>query len=89
MKTPAIKMVRFRTTREEVQGIYNEVYQQKRLPGPLPYRPEWMEALDWEICTSFEEQMWQRQGTAGPEEDWEYFAAQPPDQIPSLDLGKE
>ena len=54
---------------EEVQGIYNEVYQQNKLPGPPLYGSEWMEALDREICTSLEEWMWQRQGTARPEED--------------------
>ena len=34
VKTLAIQIVGLRTTREEIQGIYNEVYQQKRLPGP-------------------------------------------------------
>ena len=62
-------MVGFRTTRKEIQEIYNEVYQQKRLPGPPLYGPEWMEALDQEICTSLEEWMWWRWGTARPEED--------------------
>ena len=62
-------MVGFRTTREEIQGIYNKVYQQKRLLGPTPYGPEQMDALDWEICASLEEQTWQRWGTARPEED--------------------
>ena len=62
-------MVGFQTTKEEVQGIYNKVYQQKRLLGPPPYGPEWMEALDWEICASLEEQTWQRWGTTRPEED--------------------
>ena len=69
-KTLAIQMVGFRTTMEEVQGIYNEVYQQKRLLGPPLYGPEEMEALDQEICASLEEQMWQRRGSARPEEDW-------------------
>ena len=68
-KTPAIQMVGFRTTREEIQGIYNEVYQQKRLLGPPPYGPEEMEALDQEICASLKEQTQQRWGTARPEED--------------------
>ena len=66
VKTLAIQMVGFQTTQEEVQGIYNEVCQQKRLPGPPPYGSEWMEALDREICASLEEQM---QGTARPGED--------------------
>ena len=62
-------MVGFRTTWEEVQGIYNEVSQQKSLQGPPLYGPEWMEALAWEICTSLEEQTWQRWGITRLEED--------------------
>ena len=67
----AIQMVGFRTSREEIGEIYNDVYQLKRLPGPPPYGLGWMEALDQEICASLEEQTWQRQGTARPEEDLE------------------
>ena len=62
-------MVGFRATREEIQGIYNKVYQQKRLLGPPLYGPVQMKALDQEICTSWEEQMWQKWGTARLEED--------------------
>ena len=54
---------------EEVQGIYNEVYQQKRLLGPPPYGSEQMEALDREICASLDEWIQRRQGTTRPEED--------------------
>ena len=92
VRTPAIQMVGSRTTREEVQGIYNEVYQQKRLPGPPLYGPEQMEALDWDICTSLEEQTWQRQSTARPEEDWgkplQIFCGPAARPNPSLDPGK-
>ena len=69
MKTLAVQMVGFRTTREEIQGIYNKVYQQKRFLDPPQYGAELMEALDWEICVSLEEQMWQRWGTTRLEED--------------------
>ena len=54
-KTLTIQMVGFRTTREEIQWINNEVYQQKRLLGPPLYGPEQMEALDQEIFASLEE----------------------------------
>ena len=64
---PAIWMVGFRTTREEIWGIYNEVYQLRRLPCTPPYGLEQMEALDQEIWTSLEEQMWQRWGSTRPE----------------------
>ena len=66
----AIQMVGFRTTRE-IWESYNEVYQLKRLLGPSSYGPEWMEALDQEICASLEEWMQQRQGTTWLEEDLE------------------
>ena len=64
-------MVKFRTTREEIWEIYNEVYQLKRLPVPPLYGAEQMEVLDQEICTSLGEQMWQRWQTTRPEEDLE------------------
>ena len=75
-KTLAIQMVGFQNAWEEVQGIYNKVYQEKRLLGPPPYGSEQIEALDREICTSFEEQMQWRWGTARPEEEppWALFS---------------
>ena len=33
-EVPTIQMVGFRTTREEIQGTYNEAYQLKRLLPP-------------------------------------------------------
>ena len=68
-KTQAVQMVGFWTTWEEVEGIYNEVFQQKRLLGTPLYGLEQMEALDWEIFASLEEQMWKRLGTDRLEED--------------------
>ena len=62
-------MVGFWTTWEEIQGIYNEVYQQKGLLHPTPYGPGWMEALDQEICASLEEWTLWRWGTTKLEED--------------------
>ena len=63
-EAPAIQRVGFRTIREEIWVIYNEVYQMKRLLGPPPYGLKKMEALDREVCNSLEEQMWQRWGSA-------------------------
>ena len=40
VEVPAVQLVGFRTTREEVQGLYNNVYQLQRLPGPPLYGPE-------------------------------------------------
>ena len=69
VEVPAIQMVGFRTTRKEIQGIYNEVYWLKRSLGLPPYGLEQIEALDWEICNSLEEWMWQRWGSTKPEKE--------------------
>ena len=83
----------FWTTQEEVQGIYNEVYQQKRLPGPPTVWARtdggpWfgnLHFLGWANVAEV--------GTTRPGEDWGeplwVFAAQPPDQIPTPEPGKE
>ena len=92
-KTPAIQMVGFRTTREEVQGIYNEVYQWKRLPGSHcmgqnGWRPLIRKsALPWKSRHGGGRvpSGWKRIGGSHCED----FVAQPPDWILSLDLGKE
>ena len=96
-EVPAIQMVGFRTTKEEIQEIYNEVYQQRRLPGSPLYGPEWMEALDQEICASLEEWMQWMWGTTRPEEElegnttsilWSSCQTKSP-QVPSQGPGKE
>ena len=68
VKTLAVQMMRFQTTWEEVQGIYNKVYQKTGYQAPS-YGPELMKVLDWEICASLEEQMQWRWSTARLKED--------------------
>ena len=52
-EVPTVQMVGFRTTREEIWGIYNKVYQLKRFPGPnLMSQSKWRpligkSALPW------------------------------------------
>ena len=44
-QVPTIQLVGFKTTRDEIWELYNNVYQLKRSPGPLPYGPEQTEEL--------------------------------------------
>ena len=37
VEVPAIQLVGFKTTREDIQELYNDVYQLKRSPDPLSY----------------------------------------------------
>ena len=55
MEVPAIQLVGFKTTGDEIWELYNDVYQLKRSPGPLPYGPEQTEELIQEIGTSLKE----------------------------------
>ena len=37
VEVPAIQLFGFKTTREEIQELYNDIYQLMSSPGPLPY----------------------------------------------------
>ena len=63
-EVPAIQLVGFKTTRDEIWELYNDVYQLRRSPGPPPYSPECTEELVQEIYTSLKEQLQQRWGSA-------------------------
>ena len=64
VEVSAIQLVGFKTTRERIWELYNNVYQLRRSPGPPPHGPECTEELVQEICTSLGEQLWQRWGSA-------------------------
>ena len=49
---PAIQLMGFKTTQREIQELYNDICQLKRLPDPPPCGPEWAEELAQEIVTS-------------------------------------
>ena len=51
---PAIQLTGFKTMRDEIQGLYNEVYQLKRSPGPLLCSTE---ELTQEILSSLKEHL--------------------------------
>ena len=69
VEVTAVQLVGFKTTRDEIWELYNNVSQLKRSPGPLPYGPEQTEELVQEICTSLKEQMQWRWGSAQPKEE--------------------
>ena len=55
VEVPTIQLVGFKTTRDEIRELYNDIYQLRRSAGPLLYGPEWTEELVQEIHTSLEE----------------------------------
>ena len=67
-KTPAVDLVGYKTTQEEIFNLYQEVYQLKRTPGPVPGNPEVAEKICQEILDSLEEHLQCRQGTSYLEE---------------------
>ena len=62
VKTLAVQMEGFWTTQEEIQGIYNEEYQQKRLLGPHHMGQGGWKPLTGKSVLLLEEQAWQKQG---------------------------
>ena len=69
---PAIQLVRYKTSQEEIQELYNKVYLLGRLPGPSPCGPEWTQELTQDILSSMEDCLWQRRGADVPEVDQEW-----------------
>ena len=55
VEVPTIKLVGFKTTWEEIQRVYNEVYQLKRVPGVEPCNAETVEYIHQEIHPSIKE----------------------------------
>ena len=66
---PIIKLVGYKTTREEIQVFYSEVNQMKRALGTVPCSPERAEELTQEILNSVKDCLQQRLGSTQPEEE--------------------
>ena len=49
---PTLQLVGYQTSQKEIQDIYHEVYLIRRLPGPLPCRPQWREEAIQNILSS-------------------------------------
>ena len=71
-EVPAIQLVGFKTTRDEIWELYNNVYQLKRSPGPLTYGLEQTKEWVQEILTSLKEWLWQRWGSTQQKEEPEW-----------------
>ena len=67
-ETPAVELVGYRTTCEEVFNLYQEVYQLKRTPGLVPVDQEVADCIHQEILDLLKEHMWHRQSPAQLEE---------------------
>ena len=68
-EAPAIELVTYENTWEEIMGVYNEVYQLKRNPMVVPCSEETVEEISIEILETLKECLWHRQGSAQPEEE--------------------
>ena len=52
MNVPAIQLVGYQTSQEEIQNLFHEVYMLKRLPGLSPCGPKQMEKATRDILSS-------------------------------------
>ena len=68
---PSVQLVGYKTSWGEIRGLYNEMYQLRRLSAPPLCRPEQVQELAWDILSSMEEHLQQRWGAAVPEGDQE------------------
>ena len=55
MEVPTVDLVGYKTTREEIFTLYQEVYQLKKAPGTVPRDPEEAEKTCQEILDSLKE----------------------------------
>ena len=66
---PAIKLVRYQTSCQEIRDLYHSIYLLRRLPGPLPCRPQWREEAIQDILSSLRDHLHRWGYTSTPEED--------------------
>ena len=68
-ESSTVELIGPRMTREEIWGVYNNVYQLWRLPGTNPCDMEMEERVCQEILASIKECLWHRQTCTQPEEE--------------------
>ena len=68
MEASAVDLVGYKTSREVIFTLYQEVYQLKRAPGAVPGDPEEVEKTHQEILDSLKEHLWHMWGPAQLEE---------------------
>ena len=52
MDIPAVQLVGYRTSHDEIRNLFHEVYLLRRPSGLPPYRPEWMRKVTNDILYS-------------------------------------
>ena len=61
MEAPAIDLIGYKTTQEEIFALYHEVHQLKRAPRTVPGDPKVAEEIHQEILNSLKEHLQCRQ----------------------------
>ena len=69
MEAPAIELVGYKTTQEEIIALYCKVYQLRRAPRAVPCDLEMEEEIHWEILDSLNECLRHRWGSILLEEE--------------------
>ena len=69
MEAYTVDLVGYKTSREEIFNLYQEVYQLKRTPEAIPGDPDEAEKTCQEILDSLKECLWHRQGPAHLEQE--------------------
>ena len=72
---PAVQLVGYKTSWEEIWELYTKVYLLRRLPGPSPCGPQWAQELTQDILSSMEDCLQWRRGDDAPEVGQEWGAA--------------
>ena len=62
VEAPAVNLIGYKTTQEEIIALYNKVYQLKRAPGTVQGDLEEMEEICQEILASLKEHLQCRWG---------------------------
>ena len=64
MEAPTVELMGFKTSQEEIQRVYNELYQLKRAPGVEPCDVEMVKNILQEMLDSVKEHLCCRQDHA-------------------------
>ena len=68
METLTVDLIGYKTTKEEIFALYDEVYKLKRARRSIPGDPREAEEVHQEILYLLKECLWHRQGSTQPEE---------------------
>ena len=65
-----MELLTHEATKEEILGLYHQVYQLKRNPGEVPCSHDTEQEIHIEILETLKEHLWHRWGPALPGEEW-------------------